>query len=150
MPELLTGAAPELDARVTAFVAEHRLPGAMAGVIAGGGLAWSAGAGFADVARRRAPDPATLYRIASITKTFTATATGGRYWGCTPPRSGRTTRITSSGWSGATGSSRSWTRPSPPGAPCWSPRASRTCSWSGLGTGSRVSWCASGGGPTAG
>ena len=74
MPELLTGAAPELDARVTEFVAGHRLPGAMAGVIAGGGLAWSAGAGFADVAGRRAPDAATLYRIASITKTFTATA----------------------------------------------------------------------------
>jgi CubicO group peptidase (beta-lactamase class C family) len=74
VPELLTGVAPELDARVTAFVAEHRLPGATAGVIAGGGLAWSAGAGFADVARRRVPDPATLYRIASITKTFTATA----------------------------------------------------------------------------
>lgn len=74
MTDLLTGAAPELDARLTGFVADHRLPGAMAGVIAGGALAWSAGAGFADVARRRAPDPATLYRIASITKTFTATA----------------------------------------------------------------------------
>ncbi|HEX3488389.1 MAG TPA: serine hydrolase domain-containing protein [Streptosporangiaceae bacterium] len=74
MPELLTTVAAELEARVTEFVAEHRLPGAMAGVIAGGGLAWSAGAGFADVARRRPPDPATLYRIASITKTFTATA----------------------------------------------------------------------------
>jgi CubicO group peptidase (beta-lactamase class C family) len=74
MPEQLTGAEAELDARVSEFVAEHRLPGAMAGVIAGGALAWSAGARFADVARRRAPDPATLYRIASITKTFTATA----------------------------------------------------------------------------
>ena len=37
-------------------------------------LVWSAGIGFADVAARRAATPKTLYRIASITKTFTATA----------------------------------------------------------------------------
>ena len=30
--------------------------------------------GFADVEARRAPDATTLYRIASITKTFTGTA----------------------------------------------------------------------------
>jgi CubicO group peptidase (beta-lactamase class C family) len=35
---------------------------------------WSGGYGFADLATRRAPDGRTLYRIASITKTFTGTA----------------------------------------------------------------------------
>ncbi|HTG46277.1 MAG TPA: serine hydrolase domain-containing protein [Actinomycetota bacterium] len=59
---------------VTAFVREHRLPGAVAGVVHGDGLVWSGGAGLADVEAGRAPDATTLYRIASITKTFTATA----------------------------------------------------------------------------
>jgi len=59
---------------IAAFVKEHHLPGAAAGVVVGDELAWSGGYGFADVAGRRAPDAGTLYRIASITKTFTGTA----------------------------------------------------------------------------
>jgi len=55
-------------------VKEHRLPGAAAGVVHGDALVWSAGVGFADIAARRVPDASTLYRIASITKTFTGTA----------------------------------------------------------------------------
>lgn len=64
----------ELEAKAAAFVKEHRLPGAAAGVVHGDDLVWSAGIGFADVAARRATDRSTLYRIASITKTFTGTA----------------------------------------------------------------------------
>ena len=64
----------ELEAKAAAFVKEHRLPGAAVGVVHGDDLVWSAGVGFADVASRRAPDTSTLYRIASITKTFTGTA----------------------------------------------------------------------------
>jgi D-alanyl-D-alanine carboxypeptidase len=64
----------ELEAKAAAFVKEHRLPGAAVGVVHGDELVWSAGIGFADVAALRAPDPSTLYRIASITKTFTGTA----------------------------------------------------------------------------
>lgn len=67
-------AAPKLDAKVASFVKEHRLPGAAVGVVHGDVLVWSAGVGFADIAARRAPDRATLYRVASITKTFTGTA----------------------------------------------------------------------------
>ena len=37
-------------------------------------LVWSTGVGFADVAARRRPDATTIFRIASITKTFTGTA----------------------------------------------------------------------------
>jgi CubicO group peptidase (beta-lactamase class C family) len=66
--------APSLLAKATSFVKEHRLPGAAVGVVHGDDLAWSAGIGFADVGERRPPDGTTLYRIASITKTFTGTA----------------------------------------------------------------------------
>jgi CubicO group peptidase (beta-lactamase class C family) len=64
----------ELEAKAAAFVKEHRLPGAAVGVVHGEELVWSAGVGFSDVEARRAPDTSTLYRIASITKTFTGTA----------------------------------------------------------------------------
>jgi CubicO group peptidase (beta-lactamase class C family) len=66
--------ADALEAKSAAFVKEHRLPGAAVGVVHGDELAWSAGVGFADVASRVAPTSRTLYRIASITKTFTGTA----------------------------------------------------------------------------
>jgi CubicO group peptidase (beta-lactamase class C family) len=74
MPSPVESAAAELEAKVTSFVREHRLPGLAAGVVHEGELVWSGAPGFADVASRRAGDSGTLYRIASITKTFTATA----------------------------------------------------------------------------
>ena len=64
----------DLEAFAASFVKEHRLPGAAVGVVEGGELVWSTGVGFADIAARRRPDAATMYRIASITKTFTGTA----------------------------------------------------------------------------
>jgi CubicO group peptidase (beta-lactamase class C family) len=66
--------ATELEAKAASFVKEHRLPGVAAGIVVGDVLAWFGGIGFADVAERRAPEETTLYRIASITKTFTGTA----------------------------------------------------------------------------
>ena len=66
--------ASKLEAKTASFVKEHRLPGAAVGIVHGDVLAWSAGVGFADIAARRVPDTSTLYRIASITKTFTGTA----------------------------------------------------------------------------
>jgi CubicO group peptidase (beta-lactamase class C family) len=65
---------PELAAKLASFLTEDRLPGGAAGVVHGDELAWSAGAGFADVGARRPTEPDMLYRIASITKTFTGTA----------------------------------------------------------------------------
>jgi CubicO group peptidase (beta-lactamase class C family) len=64
----------DLEAKAASFVKEHRLPGAAVGVVHVDDLIWSAGIGFADVPARRPPDASTLYRIASITKTFTGTA----------------------------------------------------------------------------
>jgi CubicO group peptidase (beta-lactamase class C family) len=66
--------AREYEATAASYVEEHRLPGAAVGIVHEGDLAWSGGVGFADRATRRNPDPRTLYRVASITKTFTATA----------------------------------------------------------------------------
>ncbi len=66
--------ADRFEALAASFVKEHRLPGAAVGVVAGGELIWSAGVGFADLAAGRRPEASTLYRIASITKTFTGTA----------------------------------------------------------------------------
>ncbi|MEX1264943.1 MAG: serine hydrolase domain-containing protein [Actinomycetota bacterium] len=70
----LEAAAPTLEAKAAAFVKENRLPGAAVGVVHGDQLAWSAGVGFTDVPAQRVPDTHTLYRVASITKTFTGTA----------------------------------------------------------------------------
>lgn len=66
--------AQEFEAKLASFVKENRLPGAAASVVHGDELVWSAAAGFADLAARRPAEPSTLYRIASITKTFTGTA----------------------------------------------------------------------------
>src|SRR5690242_17226270 len=65
--------AAQLSSAATEFVREHRLPGLAAGVVHGDELVWTAGPGFADVGARTRPNAGTLYRIASITKTFTAT-----------------------------------------------------------------------------
>ena len=72
--ELPSALVRKLEARAREFFQEHRLPGASVGVVHGGDLAWAAGFGFADMASRRPPDDDTLYRVASITKTFTGTA----------------------------------------------------------------------------
>jgi CubicO group peptidase (beta-lactamase class C family) len=65
--------APILASKVGAFRREHRLPGVAAGIATRDGLRWWHGAGFADPATGRRPDERTLYRIASISKTITAT-----------------------------------------------------------------------------
>ena len=64
----------KLQGTLASYVKEHRLPGATAGVVHDGELVWSGSVGFADVADRVVADSATLHRVASITKTFTATA----------------------------------------------------------------------------
>jgi len=65
--------ARDFQTKVAKFVRENRLCGAAAGVVHGGELVWSGGAGFADADGGRAAGPDVLYRIASITKTFTGT-----------------------------------------------------------------------------
>src|SRR5215468_10512738 len=74
MAGLVADGAAEFAAKLASFVKENRLYGAAAGVVHGEELAWSGGAGFADMAGRRPSRQDVLYRIASITKTFTGTA----------------------------------------------------------------------------
>jgi len=52
----------------------YDLPGFSAGVVYDQDLIWSKGYGYADVSNKVAATDQTLYRVASITKTFTATA----------------------------------------------------------------------------
>src|SRR5215470_14791736 len=66
--------AAEFETKLATFVRENRLYGASAGVVHGDQLAWSGGAGFADIAASRPAGRDVLYRVASITKTFTGTA----------------------------------------------------------------------------
>jgi D-alanyl-D-alanine carboxypeptidase len=74
MSNPVAAVAPLLDRRLKDYADNHRVPGAVYGVVCDGKLLnWSA-YGLADPVRERKPDHRTLYRIASITKTFTATA----------------------------------------------------------------------------
>jgi len=74
VPTPISDAASGLQAAAARFVKERRIAGAAAGVVHGDELVWSAGVGHADRSASRAASPTVLYRIASITKTFTATA----------------------------------------------------------------------------
>lgn len=65
---------PELDDRIRQKFGNGDVPGLAVGVVAGDGLAWFAGYGARDVDTGAAPDERTLSRVASVTKTFTATA----------------------------------------------------------------------------
>lgn len=63
---------------VQGFLAERfsglGAPGLAAGVVHGDELVWSAGYGVTDLTKLGVPDDGTVARVASITKTFTATA----------------------------------------------------------------------------
>jgi CubicO group peptidase (beta-lactamase class C family) len=52
----------------------HKIPGVAIGIVDDQKLVWAEGFGYSDVEKKTAMTPATLCRIASITKTFTATA----------------------------------------------------------------------------
>ena len=65
---------PRLVDRVRCFVDAQRLPGLAVGLVANGELAWSQGFGLADRAEEKEINQHTLFRVASITKTFTATS----------------------------------------------------------------------------
>ncbi len=63
-----------LDAWITAKMAEQGLPGMSVGLVHDGRLIWAKGYGFSDTGKKIPATPSTIYRMASITKTFTATA----------------------------------------------------------------------------
>ena len=63
-----------LDAWAMNRSASRGQPGLSIGVVLGDHLVWARGYGFADLAKKAPATPQTLYRIGSITKTFTAVA----------------------------------------------------------------------------
>jgi CubicO group peptidase (beta-lactamase class C family) len=71
---VVEAAVPRIRGLIEDALKKHGIPGAAAGIVVGDRLKWSEGFGFADLKTRRAPDANTLFRIASITKTFTGAA----------------------------------------------------------------------------
>jgi D-alanyl-D-alanine carboxypeptidase len=72
-PDVL-GAERLFSAWLEGQIAYKGLPGVAVGVVSDQQLVWSKGFGFADVQGKRAMTPATLFRMASHSKLFTATA----------------------------------------------------------------------------
>jgi D-alanyl-D-alanine-carboxypeptidase/D-alanyl-D-alanine-endopeptidase len=68
----LTRAFPELDVVFERFAERHRIPGLAFGVVVDDGLAYASGTGTANLATGMTPGPGTVFRIASMTKSFTA------------------------------------------------------------------------------
>lgn len=65
---------PDLSGQLNNLLKVQPLPGLAVGIVRDQELAWFGGFGRADLRTGRAPDRQTLFRVASITKTFTATA----------------------------------------------------------------------------
>src|SRR5689334_8687483 len=72
-PEV-TAAIAVLDSWIQATVAAREEPGLSIGIVYDQELIWAKGYGSADLEKRVPATPATLYRIASVSKLFTATA----------------------------------------------------------------------------
>jgi len=59
---------------MTTFVEKNRVPGAALAVSRGGKLVYARGFGYSDVDQKEPVEPAALFRIASVSKPFTAVA----------------------------------------------------------------------------
>ena len=70
----LAAAYPEIDRLMRAFAEQSHVPGIAYGVIVDGTLAHVGVAGLRDVATKAPVDSVTVFRIASMTKSFTAVA----------------------------------------------------------------------------
>lgn len=64
-----------IDSAVTRYMAARQIPGLSIAVVTDGKAQWSAGYGMADLEELVPATSATLYRLASISKSLTATAT---------------------------------------------------------------------------
>ena len=71
-PKTLERLAPEIDALFAEYRAEAHIPGMAYGVVKDGKLAYVKGIGVQELRGKRAVTPDSLFRIASMTKAFTA------------------------------------------------------------------------------
>ena len=71
-PKTLAQLAPEIDALFAKFQADQHVPGLVYGVVKDGKLAYVKGVGVQNIDDRRPVTPDSLFRIASMTKAFTA------------------------------------------------------------------------------
>ena len=71
-PSKLATAFADVDRIMSDFVAQAHVPGAAWGVVVDGTLAHSGAAGFRELASKSPVDADTVFRIASMTKSFTA------------------------------------------------------------------------------
>src|SRR6185503_16029731 len=71
-PRFYAAAFRLVDSIAEAEFAKDSLGSITVGVVDGSGLSWSKSYGFLDRARHQPATPATVYRIASVTKQFTA------------------------------------------------------------------------------
>ena len=72
--ERIAAAYPELEKLFATAHDNAKLEGLVAGLVVDGELVWSEGWGYRDVAAKARADVDTVFRIGSMTKTFTATA----------------------------------------------------------------------------
>ncbi|HEY8089809.1 MAG TPA: serine hydrolase domain-containing protein, partial [Polyangiaceae bacterium] len=72
--EKILARVPKVDAHLAEQVARLHLPGLAVGLVVEGQLLWSKGYGVRDVASKQPVDADTLFRLASVTKSFTAIA----------------------------------------------------------------------------
>ncbi|MEQ6335181.1 serine hydrolase domain-containing protein [Sphingobium sp. MK2] len=70
----IAAAIPEIDRLFADFQVDSRAPGLVYGIVAGGKLVHVKGLGVQDLVHRRPVTPESLFRIASMTKAFTALA----------------------------------------------------------------------------
>ena len=75
MSQPISGPVSEkLERELAELCASEGVVGASVAAVKGEELVWSTGLGFADLESEHPPDDSTVFRVASITKTFTATA----------------------------------------------------------------------------
>ena len=70
----LAAAFPEVERIFTGWVQQRHMPGAVVGILIDGELAWVKTSGVRELDGRAAVTPDTVFRIASMTKSFTALA----------------------------------------------------------------------------
>ena len=71
-PKTFDQLAPEIDALFAKFQADQHIPGLVYGVVKDGKLAYVKGVGVQNITDKRPVTPDSLFRIASMTKAFTA------------------------------------------------------------------------------